>query len=202
MTRTARTENPAGTREKLLDAAQELMLAKGFVATTVDEICERAGLTKGSFFHYFETKDDLGKAALERFSFGFGSAMGAACSGIEDPLDRVLASIDFAIEKSRDPKHQGCLVGTFAQEISTTHPELRQACAASFEGFVQALSRDIALARARHAPKADFDPEQLGEYFLALAQGSLLLMKARKDRKVLERNFLFLKSQVLKLFGK
>ena len=63
--RTAQTHSP--TKEKLLEAAQQLMLAKGFPATTVDEICEAAGFTKGSFFHYFESKEHLGKEVLDRF---------------------------------------------------------------------------------------------------------------------------------------
>src|SRR5689334_24216214 len=63
--RTAQTYTP--TKEKLLDAAQQLMLSKGFPATTVDEICDTAGFTKGSFFHYFESKEQLGKEVLNRF---------------------------------------------------------------------------------------------------------------------------------------
>ena len=61
-----RQENPA-TREKLLETAQHLMLAKGYTATSVEEICEAADLTKGSFFHYFASKEDLGKAVLDRY---------------------------------------------------------------------------------------------------------------------------------------
>ncbi len=55
------------TKEKLLDTAIGLMLKKGFTATSVDEICQTAGLTKGSFFYYFESKEDLADAALHRF---------------------------------------------------------------------------------------------------------------------------------------
>jgi TetR/AcrR family transcriptional repressor of nem operon len=197
-----KTKDPQSTKAKLLDAAEKLMLAKGFVATTVDEICEGAGVTKGSFFHHFESKDALGKAAVERFSAGRESAFGEVCSRIEDPLDRVLAFVDAAVQMSKEPGAKGCLVGTFAQEVSTTHPELRQACAKSFGRFVEAIARDLREAKALHAPKAAVEPEELAEYLLALAQGSLLLMKAKRDRTVVERNLALFRCQLLELFGR
>ncbi|MCA9773881.1 MAG: helix-turn-helix transcriptional regulator, partial [Myxococcales bacterium] len=55
------------TRERLLGAAQELMMEKGYAATSVDQICARAGLTKGSFFHHFRGKEDLAVAAADHF---------------------------------------------------------------------------------------------------------------------------------------
>ena len=65
MARTAQAASP--TKDKLMGAAQDLMLERGFTATTVDDICDKAGVTKGSFFHYFKSKDDLAKQVLGRF---------------------------------------------------------------------------------------------------------------------------------------
>jgi TetR/AcrR family transcriptional repressor of nem operon len=198
-----RTKDPApATRCKLLDAAEALMLSKGFVATTVDEICSAARLTKGSFFHYFESKEELGKVLLERFSKNHEAAMMEACAEIEDPLERVYAMIDCAIEAARDPSTKGCLVGTFAQEISDTHPELRKVCECSFERVAEAVARDLVAAKERHAKKAPFDAESLGSYFLALGQGSLLLLKVTGDRKLMERNLLHFKRYLKSLYGR
>mgnify|MGYP003395515101 CR=1 FL=1 len=87
------------TREKLLDSAQQLMLAKGFVATTVDEICDAAGVTKGSFFHYFKSKEDLGKVVLERFcQVRLQLMQGSPSQKKKDPLERIYGLVDFAIE--------------------------------------------------------------------------------------------------------
>jgi TetR/AcrR family transcriptional repressor of nem operon len=63
--RTAELDSP--TRDKLLDAAEGHMLSKGFTATSVDDVCRAAGLTKGSFFHYFDSKEHLGRVVVERF---------------------------------------------------------------------------------------------------------------------------------------
>ena len=58
--------NPAA-REAVVTAARELMTARGYVATTVDLICETAGVTKGTFFHYFGSKEEVAAAALEDY---------------------------------------------------------------------------------------------------------------------------------------
>ena len=116
--RTARTDSP--TKDRLLHAAQELMLAKGYNATTVDEICEAAGLTKGSFFHYFRGKEELGAAVLERYCDSTMQMLQAAPHRqIKDPLKRLFGYLDFLMEMSRSPlAAKGCLLGTFAQELS------------------------------------------------------------------------------------
>ena len=115
---TLRTKNPdPPTRNKLLDAAEEIMLTKGYIATSVEEICTAAGVTKGSFFHYFKSKEDLGKVLLEKFSQKQEGVFKEACGAIEDPLERVYCLINCAIEGTKDPDMKGCLVGTFAQEI-------------------------------------------------------------------------------------
>jgi len=198
-----RTKDPdPATRRRILDAAQCLMLSKGFVATSVDEICSQASVTKGTFFHYFESKEELGKAALDRFASGQEQRFLEALSGIEDPLERVYRWIDCGIRAARDPSTQGCLVGTFAQEISDTHPALRRSCEQVFLKFVEAAGRDLALAKERYAPQARFDAESVAGLFLAVVQGSMLIRKATGDRNQMEQNLLHLKSYLKELFGK
>jgi TetR/AcrR family transcriptional repressor of nem operon len=198
-----RTKDPdPPTRTRLLDAAEELMLAKGYVAATLDEICVSAGVTKGSFFHYFRSKEELGKVLLERFSRQQEAAFVEACASIEDPLERVYCLIDCAIESSRRADTKGCLVGTFAQEIAETHPQLRQVCEHSFERFAAGVSRDLTAAKDRHAPTASFDTESLGHCFLALAQGSMLLLKATGDRAAMGKNLYHLKNYIKTLYGR
>src|SRR5436309_10957370 len=139
-----RTPDPdPATRRSLLDAAEELMLKKGFVAATVDDICSGAGVTKGSFFHYFDSKEEIAKVALERFSERQGAMMRDACGAVEDPLERVYQRIDCMLKALQKGAVKGCLVGTFAQEVSHTHPELRDACRASFERFAQSFAADL-----------------------------------------------------------
>lgn len=198
-----RTKDPdPPTRNRLLDAAEARMLAKGYIAATVDEICAAAGVTKGSFFHYFRSKEDLGKVLLERFADRQEAMFGEACGAIEEPLERVYCLIDCAIEASRHPDMKGCLVGTFAQEISETHPELRQVCECRFERFAAGASRDLVAAKERHAPDASFDAGSLGGCFLSLAQGSMLLLKTTGDREAMGKNLTHFKHYLKTLYGR
>lgn len=198
--KTARAESP--TKAKLLDAAQRLMLAKGFPATTVEEICNAAGLTKGSFFHYFESKDDLGKAVLDRCA-GQGIAMfeSARFRRQSDPLKRIVASIDFWINFINDPSTEcGCLLGNFAQELSDTHPEIRAQCARHFDRWAEMLKRDFDEAKSAYHPRAQIDTQGLAEHYVAVVEGALLLAKVKRDRKVFERNLSHLKRYVQSVF--
>ncbi|MEW6684328.1 MAG: TetR/AcrR family transcriptional regulator [Nitrospirota bacterium] len=198
-----RTANPdSPTKEKLLDAAQRLMLAKGFPATTVEEICETAGLTKGSFFHYFESKDDLGQAVLDRYAGqGLGALETASFRGQRDPLKRILASIDHWIDLVKDPSAPcGCLLGNFAQELSDTHPKIRAQCARHFDRWTQMLKQDFDEAKSAYRPRAQIDTQGLAEHYVAVLEGALLLTKAKSDRKVFERNLTHLKRYIRTVF--
>ena len=190
------------TKDKLLDAAQRLMLAKGFPATTVDGICQEAGLTKGSFFHYFESKDDLGKAVLDRYAErGLGELESAPFRRHSDPLKRIVASIDFWIDRINDPSTEcGCLLGHFAQELSETHPEIRAQCARYFERWTQLLKHDFDYAKSAHRPRTQIDTQGLAEHYVAVLEGSLVLTKAKHDRKVFERSLTHLKRYIRAIF--
>ena len=87
------------TKRKLVDAGVRLMRARGYNATTVDEICVDAGVTKGGFFHYFKSKDDIAKAAVAHFLEATkGNYEQAPFRKLADPLDRVFGRLDFVKE--------------------------------------------------------------------------------------------------------
>ena len=199
--RQAKADSP--TKEKLLDAAQEVMLAKGFTATSVDEVCETAGLTKGSFFHYFESKEHLGRVLAERFyTAGQQRFESAPFRQLRDPVDRVMGFLDHLLEMTRaSTAFRGCLLGTFVQELSQTHPGIRSVCATGFEALARFLKQDLEAAKASHAPDAGWDPQSLAEHMIAVVQGAILLAKAKQDRKVVEQSLGHLKEYLKCVFG-
>src|SRR5580700_9360973 len=86
----------AGARQKLLDAALSLIREKGYSATSVDELCAQAGVTKGAFFHHFRSKDALAVAAANLWSELTAALFETApYHQHSDPLDRVLGYLDF-----------------------------------------------------------------------------------------------------------
>jgi TetR/AcrR family transcriptional repressor of nem operon len=198
--RTAQANPPSKAR--LLDAAEQLMLAKGFEATTVDEVCKAAKLTKGSFFHYFESKEDLGRELLERFCSSGRTMHAGFCGREQDPLKRVYSYIDGAVAYSQDPNTQGCLLGSFAQELCESHPEMQRLCEKGFAEWKEEFGRELAKAKKRYAPRAPFDPRELAEHLIAVLEGSIILGKAARDRGVTARNLRHYKAYLKTLFGR
>ena len=112
------------SKTKLLDAALHVIRAKGYAATTVDDICRQAGVTKGSFFHHFKSKDELALAAASHFSaMAEGLFAVAPYHDAQDPLERLLGYVDFraAILGGELPEYT-CLLGTLVQETSRNAP--------------------------------------------------------------------------------
>lgn len=165
------------------------MLEKGFAATTVDQICEAAGVTKGAFFHYFESKEAVGRAVVERFASDlFEAFRSGSFRRVADPLERVFAYIDFTIDACKEAILQdGCMLGLFAQELAETQPEVRDVCQQAFRGWADDLEGLLHEALSRRGRRAAVDAASLAEQFIAIVEGALILRKAQQDPQVVER---------------
>jgi TetR/AcrR family transcriptional repressor of nem operon len=173
-------EPRADARAKLLEAALAAIREQGFAATSVDDLCRRAGVTKGAFFHYFASKEALGVAAAEHWSTMTGGFFEQApYHRHADPLDRVLGYIDFrkAILGREVPQFT-CLVGTMVQEAYGSHPAIRDACRASIESHAETLVADIEAARREHGVGSEWTSRSLALHTQAVIQGAFILAKA------------------------
>ncbi len=192
------------TKRALLDAAMKLMLSQGFTATSVEDICSGAGVTKGSFFHYFESKDALGLALAEYFSQRQGEMFrNAPYRQLADPLERVFGRLDFVSAMARNPQMpRSCVMGNLVQELSSTHPEIRDFCAGAFQRVAADFARDLAEARKQYPPVIKFDPESVGRLFLTVVQGSMILSKAAQSATPFQENVEHLREYIAHLFGR
>jgi TetR/AcrR family transcriptional repressor of nem operon len=172
---------PHPSRTKILDAALQVIRAKGYAATTIDDLCAAAGLTKGGFFHHFKGKEDLAIAAAGHFgSMAAGLFSAAPYRSLDDPLQRFLGYIDFRMSILRgELPHFTCLLGTMVQEAYQTQPAIREACEQEISGHAEWVARDIALAKEFYAPDATWSAESLALYTQAVLQGSFVLAKAK-----------------------
>lgn len=171
---------PHDTRTRFLDAAMHVIRTKGYAATTVDDLCAATGLSKGAFFHHFASKEALAVAAAEHFSaMADGLFAAAPYRSVTDPLERVLAYVDFriAILRGELPEFT-CLLGTMVQETFQTHPAIGAVCGRYIQAHAAQVAADIAEAKRRHAPHADWSPESLGLHTQAVIQGAFILAKA------------------------
>lgn len=201
--RTTSSELPE-TKRKLVDAGARLMRTRGYNATTVDDICADAGVTKGGFFHYFKSKDDVAQAALAYFHEARVREYEAApFRKLSDPLDRVFGRLDFVKETycEKNQVTKGCLIGVFAQELAFTNPEIRDVCQNFFSRLIRDFSGDLAEAKAAHAPDAKFDPKAVAQVYLAMVQGSMMLAKSAGNNDVLRDNIEQFRDYLKCLFG-
>jgi TetR/AcrR family transcriptional regulator, transcriptional repressor for nem operon len=169
------------SKRRLLDAALHVIRAKGYAAATVDDICDYAGLTKGSFFHHFEGKEELALKAAAHFSALARDLFAAAPHrALSDPLDRLLGYVDFrkAILRGDLPDFT-CLLGTLVQETYDTHPAIRRACEKGISEHAASLEADIAEAMRKYKVGADWSAKSLALYTQAVVQGAFILAKSK-----------------------
>lgn len=195
---------PAETRRRLVAAAVRLMLRQGFTATTVDGICAAAGLTKGSFFHHFENKEAIGRAAV-----AWWGRMGTALYSVAwrdanaDPLAQLHRMFDIMGGFTRRRGEPCvCMVGMLSQELAQTHPETRVACAKELTVWTENVARLLAVAKQARRPRADFDPAGVAWFLNSLWQGSMLIAKTQGSPGMIRRNLELARGYVDGLFSR
>ena len=190
------------SKTRLLNAALHVIRAKGYAATTVDDICHEAGVTKGSFFHHFKSKDDLALAAVAHWkAMTEGFFASAPYHQPQNPVDRLLGYLDF-----RDAILTGgladytCLLGTLVQETYDTHPEIRDACDQALAAHIAELTRDVQAAMKQYAPRASWTAESVGTFMQAVLQGSFIFAKAQQTPEVAHQSIDHLRRYLKTLF--
>ena len=165
-------------RTKLLDAALRAIRSRGYTATTVDEICRLAGVSKGSFFHYFPDKEALAVAAAEHFSTGAAAMFADARYRSEaDARERALQYVDLRADFT-------CLLGTMVQETYATHPAIREACDEGIRVHADDVAHDLEAAKRAYAPDAPWTAQSMALFTQAVIQGAFILAKAHDDPAV------------------
>lgn len=173
-------------KTRLLDAALSVVRAKGYEATTVDDLCAAAGVTKGAFFHHFKSKEELGVAAADHWSQVTGALFEAASYHKHvDPLDRVLGYLDLRKELLQGEVAEfTCLVGTMVQETFELSPAIRAACNESISNHAAKLEGDIAEAMRERGISGGWTAQSLALHTQAVLQGAFILAKARNGADI------------------
>jgi TetR/AcrR family transcriptional repressor of nem operon len=193
---------PGRSRNRLLNAALRVIRTKGYASTTVDDICHEAGVTKGSFFHHFKTKDDLALGAIAHWRAMTESFFASApYHRPTDPVARLLGYLDFRANiLTGDLQDYTCLLGTLVQETYETHPHIRIACELALSSHVAALAADVEAAKLLYATGATWTADSIAYYIQSVLQGSFIFAKAKQGPEIIGENIEHLRRYLQFLF--
>jgi len=174
------------SKTRLLDATIKLVRTKGYTATRIEDVCAEAGVTKGSFFHHFKSKDDLALAALAHWKANSTDLFAHADYHLApDPLDRVLAYVDLRKALlTGELADFTCFAGTMAQEMYATSPDIRAGCERSICGHAGTLEADFEAAMRQCHTAEDITASSLALHTQCVIQGAFVLAKATGRRDV------------------
>ena len=190
-------------REKLIAAAIATVRYKGFSATSVDEICQAAGVTKGAFFHHFASKEALAVAAAGAWTDIAEQRIFTQpdWTRIPDPLERLLGHIDFRLSMLDGPAEDyTCFVGTMVQESYNSSDPIRAACDASIRAYALRLAEDIQQAIDIYGIASGVSAVSLAYHIQAVLQGAFILAKANGNPVIARDSVMHLKRYVVMLF--
>jgi TetR/AcrR family transcriptional regulator, transcriptional repressor for nem operon len=174
-------------RTALLDAALALVRRQGWAATSIDQLCRTAGVTKGAFFHHFVSKEALGVAAARHWGDVTTPLFAQAdYHQHEDPLARIFGYLDFRAALAQGPLEQiTCFAGTTVQETFASSDPIRAACGDTIFEHAQRLEVDFREAIARHPPREPVSAESLALHTQCVLQGGFVVAKARGNNSPL-----------------
>lgn len=178
------------------------MLTKGFEATSIDEICEAAHITKGALFYHFKNKEALGVATVNyHMEMGQQMMVDAPFLKKKDPLKKLTSYIDFIIGVTIDPIKEGCLLGVLSQELGSTKNSIVECCHNGFVAWQSQLVDMIEEARLKHAPRKKLDSLGLAQQFLATYEGAIVLAKASNDCTIVKKMMMHYKNYLVSLLA-
>lgn len=195
------------TRERLLDAANDAILSKGFAGTSIDELVEATGITKSGFFYHFRDKGDLARQLLVRFLAEDDAVMdeltARARAFSDDPMQRFLLFLDLYADMMDeiDEVHPGCLVAAVIYQEQAFDRDVRQMLFETAMRWRERFREWFQAIEERYRPVTPIDLDTIADSFSAVVEGSIVLTRALDDRKLLGRQLRLFRSMVKAAYG-
>ena len=194
------------TRARILDVAEESILAKGFDATSIEEIVAGAEITRSGFFYHFPDKNALARTLLERYLQQDRALLGGifrrAAELSDDPLHAFLIALKLLSETMADlPNgHPGCIVATVCYQERLFDAEVRELNRQSVLAWRRLFLAEIEKIAARYPPRDEVDLETLADMISTTIEGGIIMAKALRDPLALSRQILMQRSYIKLLF--
>jgi TetR/AcrR family transcriptional repressor of nem operon len=196
----------ADTRERLLELAESAVLAKGFAATSIDELIAAAGISKSGFFYHFKDKGELAKGLLVRYLEQDRQLLEAIFRRgddlDEDPLHGFLVGLKLFAEMLADlpQAHPGCLAASFAYQDQLFNDDLRKLNADGMLAWRTRFRERLRIIAERYPPRHEVDLDALADTASTLVEGGLILGRVLQDTKILPRQILLFRDFVRMIF--
>jgi TetR/AcrR family transcriptional repressor of nem operon len=182
----------ARTRTRLLDAAETLELEKGFAASSIDNILERAGLTKGTFFYHFASKAELALALICRYAELeqqlFDTNMARAERLVRDPRQQLLIFVGLFEEAARASAGQmpGCLFASYCYEMQLFDAGTLEVVSGAVLRWRQGLEAKLRQVAALYPPRLEVNLQSLADGMMTCFEGAYVLSRTLQDSRLVE----------------
>nr|PZN38421.1 MAG: TetR family transcriptional regulator [Pseudomonadota bacterium] len=182
---------PGSPRMLLIRAGLAVLTEKGFSAAGLDEIVAAAGVPKGSFYHYFDSKDAFGLALIDAYADYFVRKLDRCFENeARPPLMRLRDFLDDATAgMARHGYRRGCLIGNLGQEMNVLPEPFRERLAAVFRDWEARTARCLLAARAAGEIAADLDCDRIAKFFWIGWEGAVLRAKLERSPAPLDAFF-------------
>jgi TetR/AcrR family transcriptional regulator, transcriptional repressor for nem operon len=213
--KTVKQPRALATQEKIVTAAAGLFALKGYHDTKLDEILAAAEVTRGAFFHHFQSKEELAFAVidghmekrrrrLDQIEQRLQTEQGLPQVRDDDPLACVFRRLDAIAEmvRQRGNRKGGCIIGNLCTALADTHDAFRRRLAECFDEMALEFKPHLDAAVRQHCPKRPVDTWELARYIVALLEGSIMLGRTHRDRLMMDRNFNHLKQYIRQSLAK
>lgn len=195
------------TRQRILEAAEAMILSRGYAGTSVDHLIQSLGLTKGAFFHHFDSKHDLARHVVQRFSDDgievYENIKARAGKLSDDPLQQLLIIIGLYAEmfEDLDEPYAGCLLGAYVYEMQMFDQEVQPIIQAEFVLMRREISALIRSIQARYPARAKVDAVELADMFLSTFEGAFVMSKALNEADITAQQLRLYRTFIETLFN-
>ncbi|WP_193179442.1 TetR/AcrR family transcriptional regulator [Nisaea sediminum] len=194
------------TRERLMDIAEGSILAKGFAATSIEEIIAEAEITKSGFFYHFKDKNELARALLKRYiqreDVLFDDLFARAADLHDDPLHIFLIGLKLLADMLADMPnaHPGCLIAAYCYHERQFDKDVKELNRQAVLSWRRRFTEAFDAISERYPPRDAVSNEALADMVSNTVEGAIIMSKALNEPKVLAEQILLLRSYVKLLF--
>jgi TetR/AcrR family transcriptional regulator, transcriptional repressor for nem operon len=178
---------PPDTHERIVMAAMDLFLRKGYGSTSIADVLQQADVNAGSLYHFFPGKQDLLLAVLDTYHSGIRQLLlEPAWRNVADPIERIFALLACYREALvQTDCTYGCPIGSLALELHEPDPPVRRRLAANFSAWVEAIVECLDAAADRLPPR--LDRQALAEFVLTTMEGGVMLARTWREIAYFDR---------------